>query len=59
MVVMLSMNPYIDYSVAVMSTARGFAFARFFSDCCLTYFGSKVMCGELIFYLYQDLSLSR
>ena len=59
MVTMLLISPSIDSSVDLMSTARGSAFVRWFSDCCLSYFGSKVMFGELILSVSQDSSYSR
>ena len=59
MVMMSSMNPSIDASVAVMPTTRGSAFARWFSGSCLSSFGSEDMCGELRLSVYQDFSLSR
>ena len=58
MVMMSLMNTSIDSSVAVMSTARGSAFVRWFSDCFSSSFGSEDLCGELRFYVYQYLSLS-
>ena len=59
MVMMLSMNPSIDDSVSVISTARGSAFTGWFSGCCLSSFGSKVLCGEMIFYGSHNSSLNR
>ena len=57
-VMMLSMDPSIDSSVAVMFTARGPLF-RWFSDCNLSSFGSKFLCGELGLSVSQYSSLSR
>ena len=59
MVMMSLMKSYIDAYVAVMSTAGGSAFERWFSVYCLSSFGSKVLCGELILSVSQDFSLSR
>ena len=53
------MKPYIDSSVAVISTARGYAFARWFGDYYFSLFGSKDLCGELKSSVSQYLSLSR
>ena len=47
MVMMSSMNPSIDASVAVIFTAKGYAFARWFDDYCLSSLGSKVLCDDL------------
>ena len=59
MVMMSLMNTSIDSSVAVMSTARGSAFVRWFSDCFSSSFGSEDLCGELRFSVSQDFPLSR
>ena len=59
MVMMSLMNPSIDASVAVMSTAMGLLLQIWFSDCCLSSFGSKVLCGELRFYVSQYSPMSR
>ena len=59
MVMMSSMNPSIDASVARIYTARKCNFSRWFSECCLSSFGSKVLCGELRFSVSQHSSLSR
>ena len=58
MVMMSSMKPSIDASAAVMYTARGYSFDIWLSECCLSFFGSEYMCGELRLSAYQDLSLS-
>ena len=52
-------NQSIDASVAVMSNPRGSAFLIWFPNCCLSSFGSKVICGELILSVSQYSSLSR
>ena len=54
MVMMSSMKPSIDASVAVISTAKGSAFARWLADCCFSSGGSKDMCGELRSFVSQD-----
>ena len=59
MVMMLSMNPLIDASVAVMSTSRGSAVAIWLADCCLSYCGSNDWCAEFSSSVYQDSSRSR
>ena len=59
MVMMLQMNVYIYASIAMMSTDRRSAFKRWFDDCCLSSFGSKVICGELILSVSRYSSLSR
>ena len=46
MVIILSMNTPIDASVAVMSTAKGSYVARWLSDFCFSYCGSKDQCGK-------------
>ena len=57
------MNPSIDAYMAVVSTARGSAFAIWFSKYCLFYFGSKDLCGEFISsvsqYLFRSISFPR
>ena len=58
MVMMSSINPSIDDYLAVMSTDRGSAFSKIFSRYCLSSFGSKVLCGELIFPVSQHSPLS-
>ena len=52
------MNPSIDASVAVMSTARGYDFEKWLVVCCLSSCGSKDLCGESRSSVSQDLSLS-
>ena len=59
MVVMSPMNPSVDASMAVLSTSRGSAFARWFSDLCLYSFESKDIYGEFRSSVSQDLSRSR
>ena len=59
MVMMSSMNPYIDASVAVMYTANGSDFARYLADSCLFSCSSKDRCGEFRSSVSQDLSRSR
>ena len=58
-VMMLSMNPSIDASVAVMSTAKGYAVAIWLVDCCFSSCGSKDRCGGFRSSLSQDSSRSR
>ena len=59
MVVMLSMKPSIDASVALISTDKGFAVVRWLYDCCLSSCRSKERCGEFRSFLSQDSSRSR
>ena len=59
MVMMLSMNPYIDASVAVISTDKGYSFSIWLVDCCLSSCGSKDMCGDFRSSVSQDSSRSR
>ena len=59
MVMMSSMNPSIDASVAVMSNAKGSAFSRWLVDCCLSSCDSKDLCGEFRSSVSQYLSRSR
>ena len=59
MVTMLSMHPSIDASVAVMSTAKGYAVVIWIVDCCLTFYCSKYMCGEFRLSVFQGSSRSR
>ena len=47
MVMVLSMNPSIDASMAMISTAMGSASERWFVGCYISSFGSKVLFGEL------------
>ena len=58
-VMMSSMNPSIDYFVAVISIINGYAVARWFSDCCLFSCGSKYWCGEFRYYVSQASYRSR
>ena len=58
MVMMSSMNPSIDSSVAVMSTAKGSAVTRWLSDLCFSFCGSKYRCGKFRSSVSQDTSLS-
>ena len=50
MVMMSLMKPSIDFSVAMISTAKGSAFARWLADCCFSSSGSKDLCGELNYF---------
>ena len=59
MVMMLSMNPYIDASVDVMSTAKGCAVEIWLADFCSSSCGSKDWCGEFRSSVSQDSSRSR
>ena len=59
MVMMSSMNPSIDASVAVISTSKGSAVAIWLADCCLYSFGSKDRCDEFMSSVSQDSSRSR
>ena len=59
MVIMFSMNPFIDASDAVMSTYKGSSFSICLVDCYLSYCGSKYLCGEFISYVPQYSSRSR
>ena len=59
MVIMLLINPSIDASVAVMSTAKGYAVVRWLVDCSLSYCGSKYRFGEFRSSVSQDSSRSR
>ena len=59
MVMMSSMNPSIDASVAVMSTAKGYAVARWISYCCFSSCGSKYWCGDFRSSVSQDSSQGR
>ena len=58
-VMMSSMNPPIDASVAVISTAKGSAFARWLADCCFSSDGIKDLCGKLRSSVSQDYNRSR
>ena len=59
MAMMSLMNPSIDASVAVMSTAKGSAVAIWIYDCCFSSCGSKDWCGEIRSSVSQDSSQSR
>ena len=59
MVIMSSMNPSIDASVAVMSTAKESTVVRELVGCCLSSCGSKDWCGQLRSSVSQDSSRSR
>ena len=54
MVMMSSMKPSIDASVAVISTAKGSAVAIWLADCCFSSVGSRYLCGELRSFVSQD-----
>ena len=54
MAMMSSMKPSIDASVAVISTAKGSAFARWLADCYFSSVGIKDMCGKLRSFVSQD-----
>ena len=54
MVMIFSMNPSVDASIAMMITSGGSAFARWFYDCCLSSFESKDLCDEFISSVSQD-----
>ena len=56
---MLSMNPSINSSVAVMYTAKGSAVAIRIVDCCLSSCFSKYLCGKFRASVSQDLPWSR
>ena len=58
MAMMFLKSPYIDDSVAVMYTAKGYAVAKRIIDCCLSSFGSKDICGEFRSSVSQDSSQS-
>ena len=45
MVMLSSMNPFTDASVAVLSTAKGSFVARLLAGCCLSPCKSKYRCG--------------
>ena len=59
MVMMLSMNPSIIASIAVMSTAKGPVVVICLVDSCLSSCGSNDMCGEFRSHVSQDFSHSR
>ena len=54
MVMMSSMKPSIDASVAVISTAKGSDFSRWLDYCCFSPVVSKDLCGELGSFVSQD-----
>ena len=56
---MSSMNPSIDASMTVISTAKGSAVSILIFDCCLSSCGSKDRCGEFRSYASQNSSWSR
>ena len=58
-VMMSSMKPSIYASVAVISTAKGYAVARWLADFCFSSCGSKDWCGKFISAVSQDSSQSR
>ena len=53
------MKPYIDASVAVISTAKGSSIERWLADCCFYSCGSKDRCGKFRLSVSQDSSCSR
>ena len=57
-VMMSSMNPSIDSSMAVMSIAKGSAVTRCLSDWCFSSCGSKDRCSKFRSSVSQDPSLS-
>ena len=59
MVMMSSMKPSIDASVAMISTAKGSTFAIWLADCCFSSGYSRDLCGELRSFVSQDWSWSR
>ena len=56
MVMMSSIKPYIDASVAVVSTAKGSDVARWLADFFFYSCGSKGCCGKFRSSVSQDLS---
>ena len=54
LVMMSSMKPSIDASVAVISTDKGYAVDRWLADCCFSSGGSKDRCGKLRSSVSQD-----
>ena len=54
MVMMSSMKPSIDASVALISTAKGYDVARWLADCCFSSCGSKDWCGKFRSSVSQD-----
>ena len=59
MVMMSSMNPSIDASVAVISTAKASVVVRCLAKCCFSSCGIKNWCGEFRSSVSQDSSRSR
>ena len=59
MVMMSLVNPYIDDSVAVMSTANGSVVEIWLADYCFSSCGSKDWCSEFRSSVSQDSSWSR
>ena len=59
MVMIFSMNPSIDASVAVVYTAKGSAVVRWCVDCCFSSCGINYRCGEFSSSVSQDSSRSR
>ena len=59
MVMMSSINPYIDASFDVIYTANGYAVVIWPVDCCLSSCVSKDWCGEFRPSVSQDLSRRR
>ena len=59
MVMMLSNNPSIDASVAIMSPDKGSAIAIWLLDYCFYSCGSKDWCGDFRSSVSQDSSWSR
>ena len=59
MVMMSLMNPSIDASVDLMSTAKGSDVSRWLADFCFSSCGSKYQCGEFSLSVSQDSSHSR
>ena len=59
MVMISLMNPSIDASVDVMSTAKGSSVSRWLAELCFSSCGIKDRCGEFRSSVYQDSYLSR
>ena len=53
------MNPFIDASMAMMSTAKGYDVAIWLVDCCFSYCGIKDHCGKFSSSVSQDSFWSR
>ena len=58
MVIMLLINPSIDTSVSMMSTANGYDVARWLADCCFSSYGIKYRCGDFRSFVSHDSSQS-